>query len=653
MAHLLNDPSHAVTEAIEGLCLERHQIIHQLPNCPFVIAVKKVSNTNVAIISGGGSGHEPMHGGFVAPGMLSAAVCGRVFASPPISHIRAAIDYLITNGAPSVLVMVKRYTGDIINFGAAVEASRQRYGPHRVDMTVIGDDVTFGGQDPEARGLAGTVLWYRLVTAAASAQDARLDLKQLKTLSDVTAHHIRSMGASLQSCTLPASSIPNAAIKEGEIELGLGIHGERGSKSIAFAHDADGLAERLIRAILVPSAPRPSEIKSDVSGVMSHSNDCSWIGKPGDQTAHEPEQLLVYVNNLGGTTNLELSVMVRSVLKSLASPSVGDRVAARIIGSGAACTSLNMHGISITAVNLTRLASDLTQIEGLSHMTLQMLEGLYLTTTAGTNDLGLGLAPSNDLIRNIISKSEEESSALADASNSQSSLSDEARALVKALTEALESLLGRCSDYNAYDAACGDGDTGTGVESAVKVLLDNKDSLLGPLATALTASTSTTDRDRDPLSVSFVAVGNTICDNMAGSMGALLAIFISGMVTPLLDLPIEAEGSSSSLSLMKSSTSTVAEMLRCGAAAVERVIGTVPGDRTFIDVTHALATALGDGNISKDKLPAVLRTATDSVSQMKARKGRARYLGGKEVGHRDPGAEIVADFVEAIIKAHI
>ena len=677
MPHFLNDSNHCVLEAIEGLCLERHRTVHHLPGVPNVVALRPehVSRTAAAVICGGGSGHEPMHGGFVAPGMLSAAVCGRVFASPPISHVRAAIDYLFANGAPSVLVLVKRYTGDIINFGAAVEASRQRYGVDKVAMSVIGDDVTFGADDDEARGIAGTVLWYRLITAAANhpafaissaptSEDdvASAGVTALKAFADTACKHIRSMGASLQSCTLPGAAAPNAAIPEGEVEMGLGIHGERGSQSLPFAHTIDAVVGRIVAQLLAPEGKKTAAASADASAWPAASD------------------LLVYANNLGGTTNLEMSVIVRAAVravyaaadKSAAAPSVG------LLGSGAICTSLNMHGFSLTFVNLDGLSRDLANAGGRAALFASpaAVKALFLTETAATNGLGIAVGPSAAEAAAIFmpaghAQSAGANDATADtgassAADAALSLSDSATALKARLVAAASALAGAADRYNGFDAACGDGDTGTGIAGASAALIANDAALLGQLAAVLTAPL--TSSSASDVTAAFVAVGNAVCDNMAGSMGALLSIFIAGMAEGLVACPIfsdgNVDGDASPLSLMGRQPALLAAMLNAGAAAVSRVIGTAAGDRTFIDVTEAVRAALvsavaaaADGAVSStvasiaSEIVSTVERTTEAVSRMAARKGRARYLGGREVGTRDPGAEIVGDFIVAIAKS--
>ena len=679
MPHLLNDPNHCVLEAIEGLCLERHRTVHHLPGVPNVVALRPehVSRTAAAVICGGGSGHEPMHGGFVAPGMLSAAVCGRVFASPPISHVRAAIDYLFANGAPSVLVLVKRYTGDIINFGAAVEASRQRYGVDKVAMSVIGDDVTFGADDDEARGIAGTVLWYRLITAAANhpafaissapaSEDdvASAGVTALKAFADTACKHIRSMGASLQSCTLPGAAAPNAAIPEGEVEMGLGIHGERGSQSLPFAHTIDAVVGRIVAQLLAPEGKKTAAASADASAWPAASD------------------FLVYANNLGGTTNLEMSVIVRAAVRAVYGASSTDNNAAAaaasvgLLGSGAICTSLNMHGFSLTFVNIDGLSRDLANAGGRAALFASpaAVKALFLTETPATNGLGIAVGPSAAEAAAIFmpaAQSAGSNDATADTGASSSaaaalSLTDSATALKARLVAAASALAGAADRYNGFDAACGDGDTGTGIAGASAALIANDAALLGQLAAALTAPL--TSSSASDITAAFVAVGNAVCDNMAGSMGALLSIFIAGMAEGLVACPIFTDGSdgnvegdaTSPMSLMGRQPALLATMLNAGAAAVARVIGTAAGDRTFIDVTEAVRAALvsadSDGTASTvasiaSEIVATVERTTEAVSRMAARKGRARYLGGREVGTRDPGAEIVGDFIVAIAKS--
>eukprot|EP00755_Sulcionema_specki_P019581 Sspe_Gene.69832::Locus_41208_Transcript_1_1_Confidence_1.000_Length_3160::g.69832::m.69832/K00863/DAK, TKFC; triose/dihydroxyacetone kinase / FAD-AMP lyase (cyclizing) len=254
----------------------------------------------VAVISGGGSGHEPSHAGLVGEGLLSAAVCGELFASPTISAVLNTI--LAVTGPAGALLVVKNYTGDRLNFGVACERAKADYGL-KVEMVVVADDVALS---TNARGICGTVLVHKV--AGALAAEGRSLEEVVKGAKE--ALRVRTMGVALQTCTLPGRQ-PANLIPEGEMELGLGIHGEPGALKGAV-EPCKAVVSRLLDKVLTPGP-------------------CA-----------------VVINNLGSTSYLEMVTVVGEVLKQCTergSPPL------RWL-SGSLMTSLDMHGFSISALPL-------------------------------------------------------------------------------------------------------------------------------------------------------------------------------------------------------------------------------------------------------------------------------------------------------------
>ena len=245
MKKLINRPDDAVEEMLQGLSV-LHPGSVRLPGHKVMLRydAEQVREQQVAIISGGGSGHEPAHAGYVGAGMLSAAVAGEIFTSPSSDSVFAAIK--AAAGEPGALLVVKNYTGDRLNFGVAAEMARAE--GIAVETVIVNDDVALKGteQATGARGLAGTVLIHKLVGAAAS---------QGKNLADVAAigraavQSLATMGLSLSAGTSPAVGKPSFELGEDEMELGLGIHGEPGVKRTQL-QTADKLTETLLREIL-------------------------------------------------------------------------------------------------------------------------------------------------------------------------------------------------------------------------------------------------------------------------------------------------------------------------------------------------------------------------------------------------------------------
>ncbi|MBN8831717.1 MAG: dihydroxyacetone kinase subunit DhaK [Sphingomonadales bacterium] len=314
MKKLINNPVRVVDELVEGLALSDERLM-LLPDETVVIradheALRQAGK--VALLSGGGSGHEPAHAGYVGPGMLTAAVAGAVFTSPSVDAVLKAI--LTIGGPAGVLLIVKNYTGDKLNFGLAAEFARARGIP--VEMVVVGDDVALGdgAEGVGRRGIAGTVLVHKIAGAAA---EAGLSLAQVRDEAQAAADNLASMGLSLTPCIVPAAGKPGFELGEDEVEFGLGIHGESGVHRGRIAPVDEMLAELLDRIV-----------------------------RYGGYAKGEKVALLV--NGLGGTPALELAIVTRYALRRLGE--LGMDVRASL--SGTFLSALEMAGCSLSLLRL-------------------------------------------------------------------------------------------------------------------------------------------------------------------------------------------------------------------------------------------------------------------------------------------------------------
>jgi dihydroxyacetone kinase-like protein len=312
MKKLINDPQNVVAEALLGieaahrdlLVDHQHKIIYR-GDAP--------KPGKVGIISGGGSGHEPLHGGFVGLGMLDAACAGEVFTSPVPDQMLAATK--LVDGGAGVLHVVKNYTGDVMNFDMAAELAAAESGTQVVSV-VTDDDVAVQDSTWTAgrRGVGVTVLLEKIAGAAAE-QGRPLD-----QVAEVARHvnaNGRSMGLALTSCTVPAAGKPTVDLGEDEMELGVGIHGEPGRKRVPLA-PARQIAEMLVEPILT------------------------------DLPFTSGDAVLAFVNGLGGTPLIELYVMYNEVNRILGAHGVS--VARSLVGSY--ITSLDMAGTSVTLLKV-------------------------------------------------------------------------------------------------------------------------------------------------------------------------------------------------------------------------------------------------------------------------------------------------------------
>ncbi|WP_433295396.1 dihydroxyacetone kinase subunit DhaK [Pseudonocardia sp. CA-142604] len=312
MKKLINDPGDVVSEALLGMAAAHPELRIDHEN-KIVYRADAPVQGKVALVSGGGSGHEPLHGGFVGPGMLDAACAGEVFTSPVPDQVMAATRGV--DGGAGVLHIVKNYTGDVMNFEMAAELAAAETGVE-VDAVITDDDVAVQDSLYTAgrRGVGITVAVEKIAGAAA---DEGRDLAGVAEVARRVNANGRSMGMALTSCIVPAAGHPTFDLPDDQIEIGIGIHGEPGRRRVPAA-PAREVAEMLVEPILA---------------------DLDFTGGDG---------VLAFVNGMGGTPLLELYLMYNEVAAILAKSGV--TVARSLVGPY--ITSLEMAGCSVTLLKL-------------------------------------------------------------------------------------------------------------------------------------------------------------------------------------------------------------------------------------------------------------------------------------------------------------
>lgn len=312
MKKFLNDPADVVKESLAGLAAAHGDLLRYDADAQIIVRADAPIRGKVALISGGGSGHEPLHGGFVGRGMLDAACPGEVFTSPVPDQMLAATRAV--NGGAGVLHIVKNYTGDVLNFEMAAELAQAE--GIEVASVVIDDDVAVKDSLYTAgrRGVGTTVLAEKIVGAAAQ---AGAPLEKVADMCRKVNANGRSMGMALTSCTVPTAGKPTFELGDDEMEIGIGIHGEPGRHRMKLAPAAE-IAELLVNPIL---------------------EDLPF--KSGDR-------VLAFVNGMGGTPAIELYVMFNEVANILKGK--GITIARSLVGSY--ITSLEMAGSSVTLLRL-------------------------------------------------------------------------------------------------------------------------------------------------------------------------------------------------------------------------------------------------------------------------------------------------------------
>ncbi len=464
MTQFINSKENIVTETMDGAVAASGSKLARLDGYPHIRVVVRNDwdKSKVALVSGGGSGHEPAHIGFVGQGMLTAAVCGDVFASPSVDAVLAGI--LAVTGPSGCLLIVKNYTGDRLNFGLAAERARA-FGLN-VAMVIVNDDIALP-EFPQARGVAGTLFVHKIAGALA---EQGVDLNTIVAAANKVVANTKSIGISLDTCTVPGSPKEDR-IPQGMAELGLGIHGEAGVEQIAFTNAKDAVA------------------------IMVEKLSASLENKP----------YIALVNNLGGTSVIEMSVILHELINS----KISDQIT-HVIGPASMMTSLDMQGFSITLHS-----ADIREIELLSASTpLSAWPGLSSIQPITKLALPDGLTPITHL-------------------------ASEHTATRNFLNECCNVLISAENDLNALDAKSGDGDTGTTLTGAARSLIDAMDRL--PLA------------DHTQL---CRAIGLELSQTMGGSSGVLLAIFFAAA----------GDGASSGLPMREALKAGLARMQEIGGA---------------------------------------------------------------------------------------
>src|SRR5277367_3508472 len=312
MKKLINSPDNVVTEALHGFAAAHAGLVKVEFSPSFIYRTDAPVKNKVAIISGGGSGHEPMHGGFVGKGMLDAACPGAVFTSPTPDQMLAATK--VVDSGKGTLHIVKNYTGDVMNFELAADMARAD--GLQVESVVIDDDVAVKDSTWTAgrRGVGATILAEKICGAAAESGQS---LEQVRDLCKKVNAQSRSMGMALTSCTVPHVGKPTFALPEDEMEMGVGIHGEPGRKRMKLK-PADEIVELLMEPILT------------------------------DLPFRSGDEVLMFVNGLGGTPLIELYIVYRKAAEI--AKKAGLKITRHLVGNY--ITSLEMAGTSITLLKL-------------------------------------------------------------------------------------------------------------------------------------------------------------------------------------------------------------------------------------------------------------------------------------------------------------
>lgn len=593
-------------------------------------------SSRVAVISGGGSGHEPAHAGYTGRGMLTASVSGDIFASPSASQVFTAIQLAVASckvaehsDKKEVLLIINNYTGDRLNFGLGAERASTLLGAH-VESVIVADDVSLLDQDPPSlvgpRGLGANILVCKLLGAAA---ESGLTLGELKCLGDAVVDSLGSIGVGLGHCHVPGRPKgDDGNLKDGECELGLGLHNEPGARRMQIGN-ADDLVRAMLKQILDCGAKR-SRLHISERGAV----------KPDSEFVHPGDDVVLYLNNLGGISQLEMGAMADEVLSQLASLEI---FPTRVY-SHAFMTSLNAPGFSISILNTSAIYRRLSEnSDGTFSATVPQILSYLDAPAASSAWVGIHSWPSFKIgahrDRNV---EEGETESLLQSLSADQSGDDKFRSAVdhrktwealnlepsqveKGLRSACEAVFMAESELTQFDTVMGDGDCGTTFASgarAVIAALDNQQ--IGV-------------RDMSP-SLLVRKLSEVLEDSMGGTSGALFGLFFTALSRELAD---------------GDSLSSASAPLRALNALAKHTPAR-PGDRTLVDALAPFCNALARAEGFRKAVAAAMQGA-EGTRYMKPRLGRSTYVpmdnegveGGKG-SVPDPGAWGVAAILSGL-----
>ena len=565
---LVNDPKCCVLDSLTGFVLS-HSNVKLLQGCNAVVRsdIQQFKHEGkVATITGGGSGHEPFTIGYVGKGLLTASVAGDVFAAPSTKCVVQAVNNCYTDAG--VLLIVTNYTGDRLTFGKAAEIvkSEGKY----VDMVVVGDDCALSSKDKSAgrRGLCGTVFIHKL--AGAMAED-QIPLNEITLFLREATKEMCTISVSLSPCSIPGKP-PGFTIEEDMLEFGLGIHGEAGIAQIKM-----------------------EPAMSIVAKMIEHMK-CS-----GYMPSMEGEDVALIVNNLGGTSTLELSIMAKEALTYLN----GNGVSVKRCYVGTFVTSLEMAGVSLTIMLLDNRR--LKYLDAPCESSIWPQSG-----TINTFDITI---PCVDNIN--------------DSTFYEEKAEGDGILLYHCIKDICNVFLENEEHLNELDRSGGDGDTGTTFAKCAKSLL------------AKFVDVSHVNMPVNNPRTFLLSLAGEVEVSMGGSSGALISLFLTAAANGINNENIKKE-------FVKS--------FELGITAIEKYGGAKEGDRTMLDAMYPALRALHSCSAEESTngmlsmAAKASRTGANSTVSMQANAGRASYVSDNRLVSPDPGAVAIALMFESISK---
>ncbi|OMH82260.1 Dihydroxyacetone kinase 1 [Zancudomyces culisetae] len=586
--HFVNDPNELVRDSLKGLVKSNdHLKLDEEEKVVYVKNVDQVKKEQVTLLCGGGAGHEPSHAGFVGPAMLTAAVSGHVFASPSSSQVLSCIQR-VYSPEHGTLVVVKNYTGDVLNFGRAIErfkASQMHTGNSncKISMVVVGDDVGVVDQEEEVdvgrRGLAGTILVYKIAGSAAAMGES---FEKVEALAKHAAENSFTVGCALDPASVPGRGLPRT-LEENQIEFGMGIHNEPGFKltNLSSAHDM-------------------------VSSIVSHITSSKLFTEASKKAGGK--KVVMLVNNLGALSNLELGLVTKEALDCASQ--CGLNVVRTF--QGACMTGLAMNGISITFLLVPSCEEEGKEV-------LKYLD--YPAYTPGWKnmitvpDASEKTEAEMQQIKATASKVQEKSASIA---------GEDSVLWSEIITSVYNNVQKEEPEITRLDTVMGDGDCGEVLLSGAKSVFD-----------ALKAGELPTDSP----ATTMMKISNLVEASMGGTSGVIYCLFFDGVAQSLTK--VLASGP------QHVTKDQWADALINGLETIQRYSTARVGDRTIIDALSPLVFEYKKSGDLNKALEAA-KIGAEETKEMKPKRGRAVYVGNSGKGVPDAGAVGVCAVVSGI-----
>ena len=616
--HVFDDPHGLVEKACRGVASTNSNLRFYAPHKVLYNAAHP--RDKVAIIAGGGAGHEPSFSALTGEGLVTVSVSGDVFASPSSAQICSGVDLAPTD--KGIVVLVLNYTGDCLNFGLAAEKARSAFAGEgkgrEVEMVIVGDDVSVGrskGGLVGRRGLTGAAFTAKVIGAAAEKGD---DVKKVAGLGRSMVNNFVTVGLSLDHCHVPGRSTDpeeRGALSQSAIEIGMGIHNETGAKHIENKPSAEDLIKEMLEMLLRDDDPERSFVKFN-----------------------KDDEPVMIINNLGGMSCLELSAIAAEARVQLERDW---NMRPSRVHVGTYVTSLNAPGFNISLLNHKRVSQEYGS---------DVLE-LIDAPTGATGWMGAQIGMKNKAALPTAQEQEEEPAKILEqkakeghavgakpSENKAASVgpkNGDAELVKKVIENVCKSVIDVEPIMTKYDTVVGDGDAGETLRHCAEGVMKALESNQIPL---------------DRATATVLGITEAQESNMGGTSGALYAIYLTGLVQGLQKSTNDPNETAS-----VKHWASAAEHAR---ESLSRYTPARPGDRTLVDALDPFCRTLlkeaESGKNAKDALQAAVSAAKEGAEKTRdltARLGRATYVGETSEKVPDPGAWGIWALVEGILKS--